>query len=154
MDKNLYINDLIHRFASHTFTETAIDDEILVEFKDGSSVLVAQARAQSSLAILSAYQKIRFQVLSREISVFLSTTTQRDALTVNAGTEILNVTTSGFETYDGTDWIVTGMAQDEIVTINFIIDGGGSTITTGIKGHLIVDLNLEVLEWAAVAYQS
>ena len=77
MDKDLYINDMVHRFASHTFTETAIDDEILVEFKDGSSVLVAQARAQSSLAILTAYQKIRFQVLSREIPIFLSDTTQR-----------------------------------------------------------------------------
>lgn len=39
-------------------------------------------------------------------------------------------------------------------TINFIIDGGGSTITTGIKGHVIVDFACEVLEWAVVADQS
>jgi len=42
---------------------------------------------------------------------------------------------------------------DNILTINFIIDGGGSTITTGIKGHVIVDFDCEVLEWAVVADQ-
>jgi len=56
--------------------------------------------------------------------------------------------------FDATNWALFVDTQDEIVTINFIIDGGESTITTGIKGHLIVDFACEVLEWAIVADQS
>ena len=53
------------------------------------------------------------------------------------------------------NWVIISLnGADDIVTINFIIDGGGSTITTGIKGHLIVDFACEVLEWATVADQS
>ena len=44
--------------------------------------------------------------------------------------------------------------SSDIVTINFVIDGGGSTITTGIKGHLVVDFNCTVTEWAIVNDQS
>lgn len=52
------------------------------------------------------------------------------------------------------NWIITSLATGQIVTINIIIDGGGSAITTGIKGHVIIDFALEVLEWATVADQS
>jgi hypothetical protein len=43
---------------------------------------------------------------------------------------------------------------DDIFTINFVIDGGGATITTGIKGHVVVDFDCEVIEWALVANAS
>lgn len=43
-----------------------------------------------------------------------------------------------------------GGVVDDIFTINFIIDGGGSTITTGIKGQVVVDFNCEVIEWAII----
>lgn len=43
---------------------------------------------------------------------------------------------------------------DDVFTINFVIDGGGSTITTGVKGTITVDFNCEVLEWAVTADQS
>jgi hypothetical protein len=32
-------------------------------------------------------------------------------------------------------------------TINFIIDGGGSVITAGVKGFVIVDFDCEILQW-------
>jgi hypothetical protein len=32
-------------------------------------------------------------------------------------------------------------------TINFIIDGGGSVITTGVKGFVVVDFDCEILQW-------
>lgn len=42
----------------------------------------------------------------------------------------------------------------DTVTINFVIDGAGSVITTGKKGNLVVDFNCEILEWAVTADQS
>ena len=54
-----------------------------------------------------------------------------------------------------TDAAGTGVEYaDDIFTINFVIDGGGTTITTGIKGTITVDFNCEVLEWAVTADQS
>lgn len=32
-------------------------------------------------------------------------------------------------------------------TINFIIDGGGSVITTGVKGFVVVDFDCQILNW-------
>ena len=37
------------------------------------------------------------------------------------------------------------------LTIDFIIDGGGSAITTGNKGHLVVDFNCTILGYTIVA---
>jgi len=50
-----------------------------------------------------------------------------------------------------TDSAGTGVEwTDDIFTINFIIDGGGSAITTGIKGQVVVDFDCEVIEWAII----
>lgn len=45
----------------------------------------------------------------------------------------------------GTDFGLSGY-----VTINFVIDGGGSAITTGKKGVLVVDFPCTVDEWAII----
>ena len=109
MTKIIYINDLVHRYPSHTFTETTTDDEVLVQFKNAGSVLVAQARAQSSIVLVTAYQKIRHQLLKGETPSFVSTTTQRDALTgVDQGTQIYNITSGRDEVYTGSAWISAG----------------------------------------------
>ena len=39
-------------------------------------------------------------------------------------------------------------------TLNFVIDGGGSAITTGIKGHIVIDGNYIVSGWTIIADQS
>ena len=39
-------------------------------------------------------------------------------------------------------------------TLNFVIDGGGSAITTGIKGHIVVDGDYTVSGWTIIADQS
>jgi hypothetical protein len=39
-------------------------------------------------------------------------------------------------------------------TLNFVIDGGGSAITTGIKGHIVLDANFTVTGWTVIADQS
>ena len=39
-------------------------------------------------------------------------------------------------------------------TLNFVIDGGGATITTGTKGHIVVDGDFTVTGWTVIADQS
>ncbi len=39
-------------------------------------------------------------------------------------------------------------------TLNFVIDGGGSAITTGIKGHIVIDGDYTVTGWTVIADQS
>jgi hypothetical protein len=39
-------------------------------------------------------------------------------------------------------------------TLNFVIDGGGSAITTGTKGHIVVDGDYTVTGWTIIADQS
>lgn len=43
---------------------------------------------------------------------------------------------------------------DDVATINFIIDGGGSVITTGIKGDIVVDYACTIEQVTALADQS
>jgi len=105
-DKNLYANDLIHRFASHTFTETTVQSETKVEFKNSSSAVI---RKSQKLLAIDAYRAIRNDLLGAEVPLFLSTTIERDALTsVDKGTTIYNITTNEDETYNGTSWVAAG----------------------------------------------
>lgn len=59
--------------------------------------------------------------------------------------------------WDGTRWFVQKMIHfnEDLIsdTIQFIIDGGGTTITTGEKGHIEVPFNCEVIGWSVFANQ-
>lgn len=46
------------------------------------------------------------------------------------------------------------LLSGEASTINFVIDGGGATITTGVKGDLVVDFACTIVAWTALADQS
>lgn len=101
-DKNIYVNDLIHRYPSHTFTEVTVNSETKVTFKDAGSVVIAER--QDILAI-DAYEAIRQDLLLGESLQFLSSTTERDALTsVQKGRQICNTTSGATETWDGSSW--------------------------------------------------
>lgn len=65
----------------------------------------------------------------------------------NAG-KILRVkqTEDGYEAVDPTN--------DKTITITFIIDGGGSAITTGQKGHLEIPFNCIIKAWTLLADKS
>jgi len=39
-------------------------------------------------------------------------------------------------------------------TLNFVIDGGGSAVTTGVKGHIVLDGDYTVTGWTVIADQS
>ena len=102
MDKNIYINDLKARYSGYTFTETTVGSTTKVEFKNGSVVSY-----KATLDIVDAYRSIRSAMLEGENPLFLSTTTQRNALTMtdlDKGVQILNTTTGTVQTYNGT-WI-------------------------------------------------
>lgn len=45
-------------------------------------------------------------------------------------------------------------SSGDFSTLNFVIDGGGSAITTGIKGDLVVDYSGTITTWTALADQS
>uniref|UniRef100_A0A6M3M283 Putative structural protein n=1 Tax=viral metagenome TaxID=1070528 RepID=A0A6M3M283_9ZZZZ len=82
------------------------------------------------------------------VRVRVMTTTLRDALEAVEGMVIFNSTTDQLEEYDGTTWQAVGQVilttheavvdahHTNLADITFIIDGGGSAITTGEKGHL------------------
>lgn len=97
-DKNLYINDLIHRFPSHTFSEIAEGDLIKVDFLDGGMAVVASAK---TIDVVDAYRQIRAAMLGGAEPLLIQTQAQRDALTnIEEGTVIL--TDNVLETDDGT----------------------------------------------------
>lgn len=121
-DKSLYINDLLARNSGYSFSEVTTNDIFTVTFKDGSSVTQAEA---TGLTLIDAYRKIRFDVLDGEIPAFISTTTQRDALSgVDTGTTIFNTTASEDQVYTGSSWMSAGGEHGSIVHT------AASTITT------------------------
>jgi len=71
-----------------------------------------------------------------------------DPSSATKGDMYMNTTDNEYRFYDGTNW--RSMNADDITTINFVIDGGGSAITTGIKGQVVIDFPCEVIEWAII----
>jgi hypothetical protein len=47
-----------------------------------------------------------------------------------------------------------GLFVSNVKTLNFVIDGGGSVITTGIKGHVVINTNFTVTGWTVIGDQS
>lgn len=132
--KNLYINDLIHRYASHTFDETTTGSLINVQFKDSGSVTVGES---TKLVDIDAYRAIRGNLLTGENPLFRSTTTQRNALTgIDSGTLIDNITTGLIERYNGTAWgSVAGTGTMKPVAFGEMVEdnSSGSSINTTSK---------------------
>ena len=58
--KNVNRDDLLNRNSGYTFTETIINDMTKVEFKDGGSVVVAEAQ---TLVVDDAYKNIHAQMV-------------------------------------------------------------------------------------------
>jgi len=99
--KELYRDDLLNRFVSHTFTETTVGSMTLVEFKDGSSDVVGSAQC---LVVDDAYRAIRQDLVGFGEIIITIDETQRDALTSpDTGTMIYN-TDATVEVYSGSAW--------------------------------------------------
>ena len=99
--KELNRDDLLNRFASHTFTETTVGSMTLVEFKDAGSAVIGAAQ---TLVVDDAYRAIREDLVGDATILITIDETQRDALTSpDTGTLIYN-TDATAEVYSGTDW--------------------------------------------------
>lgn len=109
MYEGLYSFDLLNRFSGHTFVETTIGNTVLVEFKNGSNVVVASAQR---IAAEDAYRRISLNILNGKRPAFVVTITQRDALTdINLATRIWvidAIPTPIREIWDGAKWVSSG----------------------------------------------
>ena len=63
---------------------------------------------------------------------------------------------NGYASLDASAELPIGELPDKVKveSINFVIDGGGSAITTGSKGHIHIYSKIEVLGWTVTADQS
>lgn len=113
MNIDISKNDLLNRFASHTFTETAdspTTGRTKIEFKNGSSVVIAEQNFITADTFKKAvmYFRIREELVGGIEIPLLSTETQRDALTgIIKGQSILVDRGSGVHVqqfHDGTSW--------------------------------------------------
>lgn len=128
--KELYRDDLLNRFASHTFTETTVGGMTLVEFKNGSSVVVGSVQ---TLIVDDAYKAIREDLVGTVADTMLSlTSTQRDALTsTKRATLIFQETNGQVECYNGTIWEIIGGSEWVVRT--------AQTVTTTDATETIID---------------
>lgn len=126
--KELYRDDLLNRFASHTFTETTVGSMTKVEFKDGGSAVVD---FRQNLVVDDAYKFIRENLVGTVADVMFSlTSTQRDALTSTAApTLIFQETDNQIECYNGTVWEVVG-ATEWILRTSTTVQTTDATQTT------------------------
>jgi len=103
-DQALYLKDILHRVTSGSFVELVQGSETKVTLThSGGSI------AKQRLVALDAYKAIRNQLLGGENHTFLSTTTERDALSLNAtldvATSIRNITIGRNEVWNGSNWV-------------------------------------------------
>lgn len=114
--------------ASPTFTGT-------VTMSGATSVLVptASSLTNSTIAASTAFVQGQVATLNSAISSLAPIaspvlTGNPQSVTPSAGDNDTSIATTAF--------VQTELANSRIANIEFIIDGGGSTITTGQKGHL------------------
>jgi hypothetical protein len=99
-----YRDDLLNRFASHSFTETPVGSMTLVEFFDSVPTLVASSQ---KLTLVDAYRSIREDLVGLRSEIMITVSeVQRDAWT---GTPALGEgpiynETNTAELYDGVAW--------------------------------------------------
>lgn len=147
MDKAIYINDLLHRNAGFSFTETVISSMTLVEFKDGADQVVAQAK---TLVIEDAYKNIRAQMLGDATPDFLTTTTEKEALTsVDRGIPIFDITLGRSDCFNNGAWISAAGAGVWETTNPASIQTTDDTETTvdsvPLEDNSVVLLNIRVI---------
>jgi len=98
----IYQNDILNRFASHTLVKTTDAGQITWTLRDGGSTIVQTAKGLVDIEIL---KRLRVNLGVNESTLLESTTTQRDALTgVVTGQEIYNSTDDTQQTFNGTTW--------------------------------------------------
>ena len=99
--KEMYRDDLLNRFVSHTFTETAAGSMTLVEFKDAGSAVVGAAQ---NLVVDDAYRNIRRDLVGLGEVIITVDEAQRDAWSTTVPGTLIYNTDGAVEVYNGTAW--------------------------------------------------
>ncbi len=151
MNKDIYVNDLLHRYSGYSFVETTVGSMTLVEFQDGGSATVAEAK---TLVLVDAYINIRSQMLEGRTPEFVSTAAEAAALTdVDNGTVIQDATSYSLLCFDdnvaypsgGTTHIVeinTWFNMSGVATKVYIpLAGSTSEAATGDDQRMLIPSN-------------
>ena len=104
MDKQIYIDDLLNRFAGYSFEETKENNLYTVVFLNVSEKIASATR----MDILDCYINIRENVLGVEAVQFRLTTAQIDNLDtvqIEPGITILNSDKDMSVSWNGTEWV-------------------------------------------------
>jgi hypothetical protein len=120
-----------HRHARETFGGAGYPVDVEGAEADGTAATLARSDHQHKLGIMTTRGDLVRRGASAAERLALGSTGQH---LVSNGTDAL--------------W-----ADDEVV-INFIIDGGGSAITTGQKGHVEIPFAMTITGWTILADQS
>jgi len=100
--KDLYAADLINKYSGHTFTETTIGGMFQVEFKNGSSVVVAKSKKNN---LDDAYKSIRNSMLDGNGVASESTAAQRSAMSnIMDGARTWDLDTSALLVFKSGSW--------------------------------------------------
>lgn len=102
--KELYQDDLLNRFAGHTFTETVVGSMTKVEFKDGGSAVIGEAQ---NLVVDDAYKSIREALIG----------TLSEVHAMGAGLWMTHPSTSLQTTDDTQTTIASATLEDDTVCV-------------------------------------
>lgn len=99
-------------------------------------------------------------LITPTLGVASATTINKVTITAPATSATLTIadgktlTASNTITFSGTDAVAMNVTNNKIATITFIIDGGGSAITTGVKGDLEIPFDCTITAATLLADQS
>ena len=148
MNKDIYVNDLKHRFSGYDFVETLLNGRTTVEFQDGGAVIVAEA---TNIVVVDAYRRIRQQMVEGEnIPPFRSTSAQRDALTgIDDSIIIQNDDTLALEhCLDGVWYSVAGTTPISSTTVQTT-----DATPTDIDEYTLVNNEVRIIEISVVGIE-
>lgn len=130
--------------------------------RSGTTVAFGAVDLASANAVTGdlAFSNIAQIATSRFVGRVTAATGDIEALTGTQATTLLDVFTTSLKGVvpagNATKQYLRSDAtwQDDIRTITFIIDGGGATITTGLKGYLEIPFACTIQQWTLLADQS
>ena len=153
-----YVLDL-HQKASTSYADLRMGDLLLIDNASGKGLALRGTGAGYGLIETPAGDgtDIRIDPDSELIDIlanFMDIDQRAAPANPAAGTRRLFVDSATGKISVRTSAGVTVSLEDDLKTINFIVDGGGSAITTGQKGHVVVDFACTVQAWTILADQS
>lgn len=138
---DLELDDNAILFAEITDPSSPAANSIYLYAKDNSTVTQLYAK-DSAGTVTNLFNPTVTNIANSQLANMAQTTFKMRAAGAGTGSPI-----------DGTAaQAITALAMNSSIT--FIIDGGGSAITTGVKGDLTIPFGCTITEWTLLADQS